>query len=1031
MITNNLQELEFPLFELFTQLRQSGFSIGIDEYLTLLRALEAGFGTDLAHLCKTLWAKSPKEEGYIDKHFELIFPQLIPKVPATSPQQLILNPAETIPMPLQPPLPFEEISTTLTFTPELAFEIEDGIQVPKAVRQAKRDVDDSIDDFFIPKDDEYFSITRRQMKQSWRYLRRPIREGPPVELDIEATVNDVGRQGMLLKPHLVARRINCAELLLLIDHDGSMVPFHTLSRQLTETAERGGRLGKANVYYFHNCPAEYLYRDPAHLKAERIEEVLDRLHPRRAGVLIFSDAGAARSRFSLERAEMTKMFIEQLKQNVHYIAWLNPMPSSRWLATTAGEVMQFIPMFELNRQGLDSAIRVLRGCSTPHKPIEANLPPRGFRRPLEFFSKRFGEPHLYLAQHAAFPLALTPDLLYQLRAKFQYDIGENELNIPWIAVVDILLSNFCNEAGHELYEIDVNVRNELLHDLKANPKFGMKRIEQLSNFLLSYIQRQVDSHDPDTQDFIEAQQWTALAYAKPDEIARQLALALHSSLKQNDKTEQLRMASLMETFAEPLQGFAPLLIYARGLAHFIYGDIESAKALSTLAVTDQIKSLLGISFPAIQPTPTTPIPAATTSPLPQPPDDDDPPGRNILPNPTDELALPQSDPIPRKIFRNFSPYVKCICPSCFEEIFFGECKIVSGITGEVLQEPSKGPLARIKVKPLNSPKYTLELAHRACPKCAYLLPPNVEDVPSLTLAVIGDTFSGKSHYIAALIHQIKADWMGNIDGFVRFTCLTPEVEGTYMRDYFEPLFTNKQAIAPTQPATKMTADPLIYKLIVSPSPKHPPKTVNLIIYDTSGEDFTRPDRLVQVARFIFNTGGFVFVADPVKIPHIFTKLPHFLRAGLQSALKPSEEHRPADILNTTISLWERYHKHPDGSSLNDIPIAVMVSKADLLKYLYPSNNYNYTFMTNPQYSSSLNLGDINRVDQEVKDLLNTYQQGDLLTTTNRFKRVKFFATSATGEPPDATGHFTKVEPCRCLDPLLWILYQCGVIKASD
>lgn len=468
MITNNLQELDFPLFELFTQLRQSGFSIGIDEYFLLLRALEAGFGTDLAHLCKTLWAKSLKEEKCIDKQFDLIFPQFSPNVPAISHQQLTSNPADTIPMPLKSSLPLEEISATPTSTSELAFEIADGIQVPKAVRQAKRGVDDSIDDFFIPTDDEYFSITRCQMKQSWRYLRRPIREGPPVELDIEATINDVGRQGMLLKPHLVARRINCAELLLLIDHDGSMVPFHALSRQLTETAERGGRLGKANVYYFHNCPTEYLYRDQAHLEAERIEAVLGRLHPRRAGVLIFSDAGAARSRFIPERAEMTKVFIEQLKQHVHYIAWLNPMPSSRWLATTAGEVMQFIPMFELNRQGLDSAIRVLRGCSTPHKPIEANLPPRGFRRPLEFFSKRFGEPHLYLAQHAAFPLALTPDLLYRLWANFK-----NKLNIPWIAVVDILLSNFCNEVGHELYEINVNVRNELLHDLKANPKFGI------------------------------------------------------------------------------------------------------------------------------------------------------------------------------------------------------------------------------------------------------------------------------------------------------------------------------------------------------------------------------------------------------------------------------------------------------------------------------------------------------------------------------------------------------------------------------
>src|SRR6266576_1864955 len=143
----------------------------------------------------------------------------------------------------------------------------------------------------------------------------------------------------------------------------------------------------------------------------------------------------------------------------------------------------------------------------------------------------------------------------------------------------------------------------------------------------------------------------------------------------------------------------------------------------------------------------------------------------------------------------FSPYVKCMCPSCFEEIYLGECRIISGRTsGKVLKAPSKGPLARMRVEPLDGRKYTLELARRECPECGYPLPSNIELVPSVTLAVVGDTFSGKSHYIAAIRHQIKADWMGNANGFARFRCLTPEVKHAYTQDYFEPLFINKQVI---------------------------------------------------------------------------------------------------------------------------------------------------------------------------------------------------------------------------------------------
>jgi hypothetical protein len=64
---------------------------------------------------------------------------------------------------------------------------------------------------------EYFPVTKRQMKQLWRFLRRPIREGPPTELDVRATVRRAGREGVMLTPVLVPRRVNRTQLVLLID----------------------------------------------------------------------------------------------------------------------------------------------------------------------------------------------------------------------------------------------------------------------------------------------------------------------------------------------------------------------------------------------------------------------------------------------------------------------------------------------------------------------------------------------------------------------------------------------------------------------------------------------------------------------------------------------------------------------------------------------------------------------------------------------------------------------------------------------
>lgn len=360
---------ELPLIELFSQLREAGFPLGIGEYKLLLEALQKGFGTSdrtsLYRLCKTLWVKSAEDKRLFDYHFELIVKESQEAIPAI-PEKPEISAPETEDSGIMETAPqlTEQTSERIISAPhpELIEAIEDEVQAAKAVMQATNKYEAISDRQFILTS-EYFPVTRRQMKQSWRYLRRPVREGPPVELDVEATVNQIGRQGILLSPVLVPRRVNRSQLLLLIDRDGSMVPFHDLSQRLAETAVRGGRLGNAGIYYFQNCPVEYLYHDPYQLEAEKIDRLLANLRPERSAMLIFSDAGAARGGYSEERVELTAAFLQQIKAKVRYVAWLNPMPESRWEGTTAGKVARLVPMFEMARRGLQDAIGLLRGKS--------------------------------------------------------------------------------------------------------------------------------------------------------------------------------------------------------------------------------------------------------------------------------------------------------------------------------------------------------------------------------------------------------------------------------------------------------------------------------------------------------------------------------------------------------------------------------------------------------------------------------------------------------------------------------------------
>jgi len=217
-------------------------------------------------------------------------------------------------------------------------------------------------------------------------------------------------------------------------------------------------------------------------------------------------------------------------------------------------------------------------------------------RRIASFEKRFGKPHLYLAYHAAFPLALTADLLYHLWINFQHDIHGRVLDIPWVAVADILLSPLCEEVGRELYEMDGEVRHELLQQLKADANFDQRRILQLSDFLLEYVQQQLYSDNPDIQDFAQAQQWTALAYKQPKDAARKLALA-YAQLDHQDTAELVRLESVVETLAEPLRGFHELQIYACGMAHFARGELKQAIAqLTQISKTGNQINVAGVSL---------------------------------------------------------------------------------------------------------------------------------------------------------------------------------------------------------------------------------------------------------------------------------------------------------------------------------------------------------------------------------------------------------------------------------------------------
>ncbi|GBF81155.1 formylglycine-generating enzyme family protein [Aphanothece sacrum] len=208
------------------------------------------------------------------------------------------------------------------------------------------------------------------------------------------------------------------------------------------------------------------------------------------------------------------------------------------------------------------------------------------QKQIEAFQNRFGEPHLQLAFYAAFPLGLTPDLLYRLRDRF-------EISVPWLAIFDLLSSNLCYESGNELYFMNQNVRQRLLQSLDET------QLKQLSDFLLDYVDRHLKHSKGQT--LAQAQRWTALAYTEPNKTAKELAKTLNQLLETTPSSEWLQKATFIETIAPKLieAKFEPLLTLSRGMAQTAKGNFSQAKELfEELSPTESanIVNIAGISI---------------------------------------------------------------------------------------------------------------------------------------------------------------------------------------------------------------------------------------------------------------------------------------------------------------------------------------------------------------------------------------------------------------------------------------------------
>jgi len=232
------------------------------------------------------------------------------------------------------------------------------------------------------------------------------------------------------------------------------------------------------------------------------------------------------------------------------------------------------------------------------------------RDAVERFTRRFrplDRGYRLLACHAALPLVLTPELLNYLRTRFLHG------QVPWVAEVDLLLSELCQHAGYEQYTMDPGVRAYLLREMQRDPDLGPARMEAVAHLLIHYVRHLSRSNRFMREHELQAQQWAAMVYLGDhrETAVREIAAALQNCVLpgagprvdhlQVNQAEMARLSRLVQGLAPGLGAYPELVEYAANVARLLADETGTeARRLYQSGQLHRVMHVAGTDLPTLE-----------------------------------------------------------------------------------------------------------------------------------------------------------------------------------------------------------------------------------------------------------------------------------------------------------------------------------------------------------------------------------------------------------------------------------------------
>ncbi len=210
-------------------------------------------------------------------------------------------------------------------------------------------------------------LTRDQIGEALKRLRHMTPAGPKDKVSVDKTIYQTTRNAGEIDIVFDRRLANRLKVLLLIDNGGwSMDPYVETVQVLFHYAR--SQFGDLSIFYFHNTISDRVWLDPQRrARPVSIEELVR--HDPESRLIFVGDARMAPEELLEIKGTIAVEYrqklpsIERLKllaKTYRHAAWFNPAPPAIWNhSDTINLIRRIFPMFELNLEGLEKAVRHL------------------------------------------------------------------------------------------------------------------------------------------------------------------------------------------------------------------------------------------------------------------------------------------------------------------------------------------------------------------------------------------------------------------------------------------------------------------------------------------------------------------------------------------------------------------------------------------------------------------------------------------------------------------------------------------------